>query len=407
MDDLTPVEPSFREQPPEPAQTPDYYGTGKHPAGRSKTPLVLVAVMLALLLAANLVTVVALARLWSGDAVQTDAPKSGPGQLFPSPTETTEGVGTRSDIMTIDEQQEPLSLQELYRKVSPSITVVAAKTGSGVSYGTGVILDENGYLLTNAHTVRDALRLEVTLSDGSNCTAAFVGMDSDSDLAVLKISAQNLTAAEFASADGLAAGDEVVVLSNLFGKSLPGTMTEATVAAVNEDVAIGGLSLRVLQISASGLSGDCGGVVVNYSGQIIGIGIREVSGFVSFDNDASVGFALPAQEARGLVNDLVAYGGIDGKATLGIEVAEITRPLRIYWHLPEGVLISKISRSSAAYRAGLRLGDVLMAVGSDSVTSLSDYVDALSRYAAGETVRITIYRDGAYYYADIPLSDTK
>lgn len=98
---------------------------------------------------------------------------------------------------------------------------------------------------------------------------------------------------------------------------------------------------------------------------------------------------------------------IDGKATLGIEVAEITRPLRIYWHLPEGVLISKISRSSAAYRAGLRLGDVLMSVGSDSVTSLSDYVDALSRYAAGETVRITIYRDGAYYYADIPLSDAK
>ena len=98
---------------------------------------------------------------------------------------------------------------------------------------------------------------------------------------------------------------------------------------------------------------------------------------------------------------------IGGKATLGIEVAEITRPLRIYWHLPEGVLISKISCSSAAYRAGLRLGDVLMAVGSDSVTSLSDYVDALSRYAAGETVRITIYRDGAYYYADIPLSDTK
>ncbi len=407
MDDLTPVEPSFREQPPEPAQTPDYYGTGKHPAGRSKTPLVLVAVMLALLLTANLVTVVALARLWSGDAVQTDAPKSGPNQLFPSPTETTEGVGTRSDIMTIDEQQEPLSLQELYRKVSPSITVVAAKTGSGVSYGTGVILDENGYLLTNAHTVRDALRLEVTLSDGSNCTAAFVGMDRDSDLAVLKISAESLTAAEFGSADGLVAGDEVVVLSNLFGKSLPGTMTEATVAAVNEDVAIGGLSLRVLQISASGLSGDCGGVVVNYSGQIIGIGIREVSGFVSFDNDASVGFALPAQEARGLVNDLVAYGGIDGKATLGIEVAEITRPLRIYWHLPEGVLISKISRSSAAYRAGLRLGDVLMSVGSDSVTSLSDYVDALSRYATGETVRITIYRDGAYYYADIPLSDTK
>ena len=306
MDDLTPMEPSFQEQPPKPVLPPDSYGTGKHPT-RPKTPLALIALLLTLLLTANLIAFAALLRLWSKDTVQAEQPSNGLNLLSPSPTEAGVVDPDRPDVMPIDGEQTALTLPELYRKVRDGITVVTAQTGSGLNTGTGVILDADGYLLTNAHTVNGALRLEVTLSDGADYTAAFVGMDSDSDLAVLKISAENLTAAEFGSADGLSAGDGVVILSNPFGKELAGTMSEATVAAVNEDVSVSGLPMRVLQISASGLN-DGSGVVVNYSGQIIGIGIRELGGFTSFDNDAGVGFALPAQEARGLVNDLVAFG---------------------------------------------------------------------------------------------------
>ena len=403
MDDLTPMEPSFQEQPPKPVQPPDHYGTGKHPT-RPKAPLALIALLLTLLLTANLIAFAALLRLWGKDTVQSEQPSNGLSLLSPSPTEAGTVDPDRPDVMPIDGEQTALTLPELYRKVRDCIAVVTARTGSGQNTGSGVILDTDGYLLTNAHTVNGALRLEVTLSDGTDYAAAFVGMDSDSDLAVLKISAENLTAAEFGSADGLSAGDGVVILSNPFGKELAGTMTEATVAAVNEDVSVSGLPMRVLQISASGLN-DGSGVVVNYSGQIIGIGIRELGGFTSFDNDAGVGFALPAQEARGLVNDLVAFGSVEGKATLGIEVAEIARPLRIYWQLPEGVLISRISRTGTAYLAGLRLGDVLLAIGDSSVASLSDYVDALGQYKAGDTVRVTIYRDGKYYYADILLDE--
>lgn len=405
MDDLTPVEPSFLEQPPEPVQPPDSYGTGKHPGQRSQTPLILTVVLLGLLLTANFVAVVTLARLRSQEIVQPEQSQDGLNLLSPSPTEAGMEDTDRRDVMHIGSEQNELSLQELYQKVSPSITVVTARCSSGVNTGTGVILGSDGYLLTNAHTVVGALRLEVTLSDGTDCTAAFVGMDSESDLAVLKIDTEGLTAAEFGSADGLAAGDSVVVLSNPFGKTLSGTMTEATIAAVNEDVEISGLPMRVLQISASGLSGENGGVVVNRSGQVIGIGVRSVAGYASFDNDAGVGFALPAQEARGLVNDLVAHGGVEGQASLGIEVAEISQPLRIYWHLPEGVLISRISRTSNAYSAGLRRGDVLLSIGDRTVTSLSDYVDALSSHNAGDTVRVTLYRDGVYYYTNIPLDE--
>ena len=101
----------------------------------------------------------------------------------------------------------------------------------------------------------------------------------------------------------------------------------------------------------------------------------------------------------------MAHGGVEGQASLGIEVAEISQPLRIYWHLPEGVLISRISRTSNAYSAGLRRGDVLLSIGDRTVTSLSDYVDALSSHNAGDTVRVTLYRDGAYYYTNIPLDE--
>ena len=181
MDDLTPVEPSFLEQPPEPVQPPDSYGTGKHPGQRSQTPLILTVVLLGLLLAANFVAVVALARLRSQEIVQPEQLQDGLNLLSPSPTEAGMEDTDRRDVMHIGSEQNKLSLQELYQKVSPSITVVTARCSSGVNTGTGVLLDSDGYLLTNAHTVVGALRLEVTLSDGTDCTAAFVGMDSESD----------------------------------------------------------------------------------------------------------------------------------------------------------------------------------------------------------------------------------
>lgn len=402
MDDLTPVEPTFSEQPLAPMQTPDHYGTGKHPQPR-RSPLSLLAPLVVVLVALNLLSVTVLVRLSRSEA---SAPQSnsddGPTQLSPTPSDNaSDAREDHRELVTIDENAQSLSVQEVYSKVSPSIAVVTARGSDGTSVGTGVVLSEDGYLLTNAHTVENALQLEVTLYDGSDCTASFVGSDSAADLAVLKLDAAELTPAEFGSTDELTVGDEVIVITNALGVELAGTMTKGTVAALNDDVPLGETTVRVLQIDAAGLSAEGGGVVVNAGGQIVGIGIAQLNGYTSFDNAAGVGFALSAQETQSLINALAAYGIVDGGVSLGIEVSELTRPLRVYWHLPEGVLISKISRDGAAYRAGLRLGDVLLSVGEESVASLSDYVEALGRCDLNDTIRVTIYRNGTYYFADI------
>lgn len=407
MDDLTPIEPMFSEQPFEPLSTPDYYGTGTHPE-KIHSPSRWIALVLLSVIAFHLATFVTLLRM---NATTSE----------PSQTQTGDSLNPISDFSTADAQtsserrevmhiesadnQSALSLQELYQKVAPSVVVVSAQGVTDSSCGTGVILTEDGYLLTNAHTVSDRAQLEVTLSDGTDYDAAFVGLDTESDLAVLKLSVEGLTPAEFGSTEDVLVGDEVVVFSNVFGKEMAGTMTEATVSAINDSVSVGELSMQVIQLNAKGLSSEGGGIVVNSAGQVIGIGVRQIGGYRSYDNDIGVGFALSSQQSRELVNDLLAYGSVGDSISLGIEVTEITAPMRSYWRLPEGVLISKLTLNGDAYRAGLRPGDVLLSIGDDLVDSLSNYLDALGKYDIGDTVRVTLYRSGNYYYTDITITE--
>lgn len=405
MDDLTPMEPTFQELPPEQSvQTPDHYGTGRPVQARSHFPVV--AVLLAVLLAANLLTVTALARLRSAVRSENGA-SSQKGSLdrLSGFSEQTTNTPTEADSsLNVSHAASELSRGEIYRKLKPSLTVITASGGQKTYTGTGLLLTENGYLLTNAHTVSDAGLLTVTLSDGTNCAAAFVGMDAASDLAVLRIAAQGLTAAEFGDSDTVAVGDEVVAFSNPFGQTLDGTMTTGMISAVNEDVTVGGLPTTVFQTNVTLLNEDAGGILVNGSGQVIGVSLREVAGFVSYESVSAIGFALPTQEVLRVVNDLIRYGSVSGRPALGLEVAALDEPMRIYWGLPEGVVVTDIDSDSDAYRVGLRVGDVIVSIGEDAVNDVASYLEALSRHSAGDVLRIVLYRNEQRYYADVTLT---
>lgn len=404
MDDLTPMEPSFQELPPEqPEQTPNYYGTGRPVQARSHLPVI--AGLLILLLTANLLTMTVLARLRrSAQGGKTTVSAGDKQSVLPTTADLSGNAPAQEDsALDVSDASGRLTLREIYQKLTPSLTVVTAQIGEETQTGTGLLLTSNGYLLTNAHTVRNAAQLTVTLSDGASCTASFVGLDEARDLAVLRIEAAGLTAAEFGDSDEIAAGDAVVAFSNPFGETLSGTMTKGIISAVNEKVALGDVQSTVFQTNVALLSENAGGVLVNGCGQVIAVGLREAAGFVSYESASGIGFALPAQEVVRVANDLIRYGSVSGRPSLGLEISALDEPVRIYWGLPEGVLVTAIDRMSSAYEMGMRTGDLLLSINGRDVQDVASYLEALDGCDAGDVMHIVLYRNGTRYHADVPL----
>ena len=392
MDELTPMDPSYQEMPPEQPEQPDYYGTGRPPVRqRSQTPLI--AVLLILLIAFNLLTVVVFLSLWrSGKEPQAPVlPEDNDGKLPAAAPDGQEEAGGKKDVtdpLMHGEQTDTLSDSAVYEKLRQSMVTVTVRTASDTRTATAVALTESGYVLTAAHAVNGAVSLTASLPDETTCTASYVGSDAASDLAVLRVEADGLTPVEFGDSDSLRAGDTLLAFSDPFGKALGGAQT------------------RILQISSTMTSGEAGGFLANAAGQIVAIGMQSVNGTASNDTVPEVGFALPSNEAVVLIDDLMRYGCVSGRATLGMEVSELDEPQRIYWGLPEGVIVSRISADSSAYSAGIRAGDVLLRIGEVDTQSVADYQEALNRYSAGETVRIILYRGGNKYYAEVTLEQS-
>lgn len=403
MDDLTPMEPDYQEIPSQPQQqNPGYYGTGRQPRQEQTHTLVLL-VLTAVLLTANLVTIFVLLGLRTKQLIDTAAPtestmESLPSQVLSNLTtdqirENTSSGDAELQISIADGAE--LSLRALYDKVKPSVvTVTCADT-----VGTGVIMTDDGYILTNAACLQGGDELTVTLSDGSGYSAARIGSDIATDLAVLKIDADGLPAAEFGDSDAVRTGDRAIAVSNPFDESLSGTMTVGIIAAVNENVTVSGRNTCIFQTDAA--PGGVGGPLFNGAGQVIAINIGQVGTFISYQTVSDVGFALPVTEVQPLVQELIQQGYISGRAGLGIEILEIPAEKRQYWDLPEGVMIGSVNNGSSAQLAGLRAGDILTSLNDTAVTDAESYRRALNDFQAGDAVRVYVYRGGRQYYADL------
>lgn len=401
MDDLTPMEPEYREIPPEPAVAdPHYYGTGRAPRRQRSHGAAILSVFL-LILTANLLTIGML--LWMRGRVE-GAP--GESNKMEQPPATGRQEALQNTGETADRAELPtepagsaLSRTELYEKVTPSL----AQVSLGETSATGVVLTEDGYILTNAAVLESGMQPVVILSDSSSHSARLVGSDSSSDLAVLKIEVSGLSPAEIGAAESLRAGDTAYAFSFPFGEQMQVTMTEGFISAVGS-VELAGTQLQVLQTNAA-LEGASGGPIVNVYGQVVAFQVERVGDYASYDTVSGIGFALPVDAAAPIISQLMSYGYVTGRASLGVEVAELSEAQRLYWDLPQGVIISEIRTDSAAFLAGLRAGDVLISIGDVAVTDEASYYSALNSVQAGQRVRVVIYRRGAQMYADITLDE--
>ena len=296
-----------------------------------------------------------------------------------------------------------LPLQEIYEENIPSVVSIATQTRGGSASGTGVVLTADGYIVTNAHVVENALRITVLLTDGRELEARLVGDDTISDLAVLHVEAEDLIPAEFGDSTVLRVGDSVAAIGDPLGVSLRGTLTNGIVSAINRDVNVSGRTMTLIQTNAAINSGNSGGPLINCYGQVIGIITLKIGDNASSAGVEGIGFAIPSSMVQQIVNQLMDQGYVSGRPGLGITGVALSSFYQSYFRLPSGYYIEEVQDGSPAQQVGIQPGDILVSVDGTQVSTGDDISAVLYGYEVGDDVNIVISRNNRYYQVELEL----
>ena len=301
---------------------------------------------------------------------------------------------------------EALSIQEVYQKVNPStVTVFASMNDGSAMVGTGVIFTSDGYILTNAHVIAGGAECYVVLDTGKNYRASLLGLDEEKDLAVIKIAAKDLPAAEFGDSDALTVGDTVYAIGNPLGVELRGTLTDGIVSAINRDVDVDGVTMTLIQTNAALNNGNSGGPLINRYGQVIGINVMKMG--MDRWSTASVeglGFAIPIASSAYIVNDILRCGEVQGEPVLGISVD------RTPAYLPDGQQAARVytvDLNGPGDKAGLEVDDLIYEADGVRVETSNDLLRVRHRHAAGEEMILKVCRGGEYLTVSVTLEAKK
>lgn len=300
-----------------------------------------------------------------------------------------------------------MSLQDVYQQNIPAVVSITCSMESGGSTGTGVVFSEKGYIVTNAHVVDNTDSITVQLSDNRIFSADLVGSDTISDLAVLYIRADNLTAAQFGNSDTLRVGDTVVAIGDPLGVKFRGTMTDGIVSAINRDMTVQGRTMTLIQTNAALNSGNSGGPLINIYGQVVGINTMKIGAFSDYAGVEGLGFAIPSTIVKDVVEQIIHQGYVSGRPTLGIEGEALDTFYQYYYRLPAGLYITQIESGSPAHRSGIEPGDILLTVDDTRITDMTTLNSAIFRHEVGDTVTVTIHRGGQRYSVDLQLAEDK
>ncbi len=299
-----------------------------------------------------------------------------------------------------------LSLQEIYRRCSGSVVSILSATQSGKATGTGIIMSADGYIITNHHVIDDAQAVSVLTASDMEYAAVIVGSDETSDLAVLKVDATDLPAAEFGDSSVLQVGDLVVAIGDPLGVTLRGTMTDGIISAINRDLTVNDRTMTLLQTNAALNNGNSGGPLINCYGQVIGINTMKMSNYyASSASVEGIGFAIPIDTAKPIIDELIEKGYVSGRPAIGIDGESLPTTYRIYYRLPDGIYITRVYQNSDAAAKGICEGDIITAINGTDVTTMEQLNRVKNQFTAGDTVTLTIYRGGVLYDVEVTLID--
>ena len=295
----------------------------------------------------------------------------------------------------------------IFEKVNPSvvnINVYSGKSVSPVSSGTGIVMTEDGYIITNAHVVDGGTSVNVIFSDGEQSRGTIVGADVDTDLAVIKVTATGLKPAEFGNSDDLKIGERVVAIGNAGG--LSSSCTQGIISGLRRDVNSSARSLQLIQTDTSINPGNSGGPLVNRYGQVIGI----TSAKIASVNYEGIGFAIPITDALPIIQSLIENGYVTGRAVLGVQVIELNDSNGPINGLPNhGAYIAAITVGSDLANKGVRERDVIVEANGVEIKTTNDLFEQLTKFKPGDTMKLGIYRPETdkVYHIEVVLMEAK
>ncbi len=279
------------------------------------------------------------------------------------------------------------------------------QTVRGAAAGSGFVVSQDGYILTNYHVIDGASSIQVAFVDGTTYDATLVGGEEANDIAVLKIEAEGLTPVVLGDSDNLVVGEQVCAIGNPLGE-LTFTFTSGYVSARDRSITMeNGEIMNMLQTDTAINSGNSGGPLFNMYGQVIGITTAKYSS--SSSSSASVegiGFAIPINDVKDMVRDIIEKGYVTGKPNVGILMNDVSADAQRYG-IPAGAYVEAVLEGSCGEKAGLKQGDIITAVDNTAVTSSRQLSSAVKNYKAGDTVSFTVYRDKELQTVQVTLDE--
>ncbi len=323
--------------------------------------------------------------------------------------ETSVNVSGRTvsqvSLKTVDGQTE-MSDAEIYAANVNSVVSINVTGTSGYNFfgqpvqsassGSGFVLTSDGYIVTNYHVVKDAQTVKVTMYNGDEYDAQYVGGDEDYDIAVIKIEATGLPAVTLGNSEELNVGDHVLAIGNPLG-DLTFSMSGGMVSSVNRTINVDGTPFNMIQTDASINPGNSGGPLLNSYGEVGGIVSAKYSSYgTSGESVEGLGFAIPINDVISMIQDIMTNGYVSNKAYLGATVGTLTAQMaqQYRYDISEGAFVYSVEDGSPAAQAGLQLGDVITAIDGTEIASMDDLMAAKKGYAAGDTSELTVYRQG-------------
>ncbi len=273
-------------------------------------------------------------------------------------------------------------------------TNIFGQQTESASSGSGFIYTADGYIVTNQHVVANASSINVTLYNGDTYPATLVGSDSDYDVAVLKIDAKDLPAVTLGNSTDVNVGDTVMAIGNPLGE-LTFSMSSGIVSCVNRAINVEGTPFNMIQVDASINPGNSGGPLMNLYGEVVGIVSAKYSSYADTTVEG-LGFAIPINDVQSIIKDIIENGSVGNKAYMAITAGTMTQQMAAQYKInaTEGVFVYSVEDGGAGDKAGLKLGDVITKLNDTQITSMEDLSAAKKGFKAGDTVTLTVLRDG-------------
>lgn len=285
-----------------------------------------------------------------------------------------------------------------------------SNTQTATATGTGIVMTSDGYIITNAHVISDstygkATNVSVVMSDETSYQATVIGCDEDTDIAVLKVDAAGLSAAEFGNSDDLQVGELVIAIGNPLGFELFGSVTCGIVSALNRDITINEKQMNLIQTDAAINSGNSGGPLVNSYGQVIGINSAKMSSNYTETTVEGLGFAIPMSQAKTIVDDLINLGYVSGRPQLGIIGSDISEATASMYNMPMGVYVRTVTPGGAADLAGIKSGDIVIGINGEAIKTSEELNKIKNTFKAGDSIKLTISRNGQDIELNVVLQE--